>query len=325
MVSLIINQIIKMLLILLLGCLCYRCRLIDESGSKTLANLLLMVVNPLVAIMALQIDYRPELVSGLLASYLLAVVTHLLAILLAQLLIHKPGGKLPAGPALPGAASLLRGSEDYAIERFSCIYSNCGFIGIPLVQSALGNEGVFYLTAYITVFNIFSWTHGISMITGRTSLKELKKGLLTPMIAACILGLILFFAQIRIPGVPADAINYVAGMNTPLAMLIAGISVAQTDLRKMLKNLRIYLIAALKLLLMPAATLLLLVIFPINYHAALAILIAAACPTGATGTAFALKFHKNHRYASELYAFTTLLSLLTIPAFIFAAESLLSR
>lgn len=311
MVILIINQIIKMLLILLLGCLCYRLKLVDEAGNKMLANLLLLIVNPLVALNALQTDCRPELISGLLISYLLAVVTHLLAILIAHFLIREPHDA--AGKA----------SGDYALERFSCVYSNCGFIGIPLVQSILGDEGVLYLTAYVTVFNIFSWTHGIGLITGRTSLGQLKKGIFSPMVIACIFGLILFFGRIKIPQVPSDAIRYVADMNTPLAMLIAGISVAQADLLKMLKNARIYFISALKLLLVPLVTLLMLAMLPVSFHVALTILVAAACPTGATCTAFALKFHKNYRYASELYAFTTLLSLATIPILVYAAELLL--
>ena len=304
MVFLIINQIIKMLLILLLGCLCYRTKLVDEAGNKMLANLLLMVVNPLVAITALQTDYRQELVSGLLVSYLLAIATHLLAILIAHFLVKDNGDN----------------SDDRALERFSCVYSNCGFIGIPLVQSILGDEGVLYLTAYMTVFNIFSWTHGIGLITGRTSLKQLKTGILSPMVIACLTGLVLFFGRIKIPQVPSDAISYVASMNTPLAMLIAGISVAQTNLPQLLKNARIYFVSALKLLLIPLITLAVLAVLPVSFNVALTILIAAACPTGATGTAFALKFHKNYRYASELYAFTTLLSLVTIPIFVYGAE-----
>ena len=304
-----------MLLILLLGCLCYRLKLVDEAGNKMLANLLLLVVNPLVAITALQTDCRPELITGLIISYLLAIATHLLAICLSHFLIRK-GRENAAG------GTVQNGSEDYLLERFSCVYSNCGFIGIPLVQSILGDEGVLYLTAYMTVFNIFSWTHGIGLITGRFSFAQLKKGLLSPMVIACLTGLILFFGRIKIPQVPSDAINYVAGMNTPLAMLIAGISVAQTDFLKMLKNARIYFISALKLLLIPLVTLPILAVLPVSFNVALTILIAVACPTGATGTAFALKFHKNYRYASEIYAFTTLLSLITIPFFVYAAELL---
>ena len=203
------------------------------------------------------------------------------------------------------------------------MYSNCGFIGIPLVQSILGGEGVLYLTAYMTVFNIFSWTHGMMVMTENFSPKELLKGLLSPMILSSLLGLLLFFAEIRIPALLADSMNYVASMNTPLAMMIAGISVAQTDLFGMLKNKKMYLISLLKLLVLPAIVLIGLAATHLPSTVACTILVAAACPVAATGTAFALRFQKNYRYASELYAFTTIASLVTIPLLMFVAERIL--
>ncbi len=305
MFEIIITQILKMLLLMLIGCLCYRLKLVDQAGNKTLANLLLLVVNPLVAIMALQADYSPHLVKGLLLTFLLAFATHLGAAILSTILIRRTG------------------NEEYSIERFASMYSNCGFIGIPLVQSILGNEGVLYLTAYMTVFNIFSWTHGISLMTGKTSLKDLKKGLLSPMIIACTIGLVLFFLQIRLPEILSDTLSYVSSMNTPLAMMIAGISVAQTDLTAMLKNKKLYLVSAFKLLLMPAIVLAVLSVLRVDSTVACTVLVASACPAAATGTAFALRFQKNYKYSSELYAFTTLCSLITIPLFVFAAEKLL--
>jgi hypothetical protein len=305
MLLLIVNQIVKMLLILIVGFICFRLKLVDQNGNKTLSNLLLMVVNPLLAVMALQIEYKSELVQGLLIAFVLAAISHVIGIIISQLCIRK------------------NKNENFGIERFSSMYSNCGFMGIPLVQSILGSEGVFYLTAYMTVFNLFSWTHGILLMTGKTSKKELVKSLTSPMIVASVVGLVLFFARITIPTVPADAINYIASMNTPLAMLIAGISVAQTDFSKMLKKWRLYYISILKLLVMPAFVLLVLMIVKVNTLVAVTILVAAACPSAATGTAFALRFQKDYRYSSELYAFTTILSLITIPLFIYLAEILL--
>lgn len=305
MFQIIIMQIIKMLLLLLLGCFCYRKKLIDQAGNQTLANLLLMVVNPALAIASLQTDYDPALVSGLLLSYVLAVLTHLVMILFSTIMIRRTG------------------NEEYSIERFAAIYANCGFMGIPLIQSILGSEGVLYLTAYITIFNIFTWTHGVGLMTGTFSMKGLKKGLLSPMVIASLIGLALFFLRIRLPGVIADAISYVSGMNTPLAMLIAGISVAQTDIKAMLKNKRIYFVAAFKLLFMPAIVFLALIPLHLPSTVSCTLLIAAACPSAASGTAFALRFKKNYKYCSEMYAFTTLCSLITIPLFVYAAERFL--
>ena len=305
MFVIIVNQILKMLLLLLLGCLCFRMKLIDETGSKVLANLLLMVVNPMLAIVSLQTEYSAHLAQGLLVAYLLAFLTHLVASILSTILIRTTG------------------NPDCGIDRFASMYSNCGFIGIPLVQSILGNEGVLYLTAYMTIFNFFSWTHGIIIMTGTFSWKELKKGLLSPMIFASVLGVVFFFGRIHIPDLLLDSMNYVAGMNTPLAMLIAGISVAQTSLLSMLRNRKLYLISASKLLIMPALLLIVLALIPVDPMVGCTMLVAAACPVAATGTAFALRFHKNALYASELYAFTTIASLVTIPLFVFMAERLI--
>lgn len=305
MFLIIVNQILKMLLLLLLGYLCFKTKLIDQNGNKALANLLLMVVNPILAVTSLQMEYTPHLAKGLLIAYLLAFLTHCVAALLTTILIRKDD------------------NPDCNIERFCCMYSNCGFIGIPLVQSILGSEGVLYLTAYMTMFNIFSWTHGVVIMTSSSSLKDLKKGLLSPMIFSCSIGLILFFGQIRLPGLLLDSMDYVAAMNTPLAMIIAGISVAQTDLLKMLHNKRLYLISFGKLLIMPALVLAVLALIHVDSTVAYTILVAAACPVAASGTAFALRFHKNYSYASELYAFTTIASLVTVPLFVYAAEHLL--
>lgn len=305
MFQIITMQIIKMLLLLLLGIICYRRKLLDQAGSKTLANLLLMVVSPALAITSLQTDYDPALVSGLLLSYLLAILTHLVMIALSTIMIRK------------------KGNSDVEIERFAAIYANCGFMGIPLIQSILGNEGVLYITAYMTVFNIVTWTHGIGIMTGNFSLKEVKKGLLSPMVIASFIGLILFFLRIRLPDVVNDTLTYVSQMNTPLAMLIAGISVAQTNIPALLKKRKIYFTAAFKLLFMPAVVLLALIPLRLPFNVACTILVAAACPSAATGTAFALRCQKNYKYYSELYAFTTLLSLVTIPMFVYAAERFL--
>lgn len=339
MFSVIITQIIKMLLILFVGILVSRLHLIDDHANKALANLLLLVVNPIVAITALQTDYSPDLVRGLLISYALAVLTHLIMIPVSTLLIRKPSaGQLlssentqntaSSDQEKPGGLSHQTAYDNCAVERFAVIYSNCGFIGIPLVQSILGSEGVLYLTAYMTVFNIFSWTHGLGLMTKdmddksapaagsiSASAQALLRHLCTPMILASTLGLVLFFLQIKFPPIISDTLDYIGNMNTPLAMIIAGVSVSQVNIPAMLRDPRVYLVSFGKLLLMPAIVFVILLLVHVDSTVAYTILVASACPCAATGTAFALKYHKNYAYSSELYAFSTLCSLITIPAF----------
>lgn len=304
MFLLIFNQLLKMIFIMLIAVICFKIKLITQEGNRNLSNLLLMVINPCVILTVYQTDYEPRLVKGLLISFAAAFAAHFIGIMIARLFIPS------------------KNNENYAIERFASVYSNCGFIGIPLINSVLGAEGVFYLTAYMTVFNLLAWTHGLTLLSKRFELKKIKEGLLSPMIISSFIAMILFFAQIRIPSVILDSMDYIADMNTPVAMLVAGFSLAQTDIRKILTNLRIYWISFIKLLAVPMVVLLFLWIFHVDYTIAYMTLIAAACPTSATTTMLCIRYHHNYQYASELFSFTTILSLITIPIVTAAASFL---
>lgn len=260
-----------------------------------------MVVNPCLIITVYQTPYDPALIRGLMISFAAAAAAHILGILMAHFLI--PAGKNP----------------EYAIERIAAVYSNCGFIGIPLINSVLGSDGVFYLTAYMTVFNILTWTHSLILLNGSFSFRRLRQGLLSPMMIGVVIAVVLYFARIQLPSVLLDSMNYIADMNTPLAMIIAGVSVAQTDLKKIFTKLHIYWTTILKLILIPFAVLLLLAAFRVEHDIAYTTLIAAACPTGATLTMMAIQFNKNYQYASEIFAFTTVCSIATIPFMTFLA------
>lgn len=301
MFILIFNQLIKMLFILILAFICYRIKLVNQEGNRNLSNLLLMIVNPCLIITTYQTDYDARLVRGLLIAFGVALAAHFIGILIARIAIRQTG------------------NPDYAIDRFSSVYSNCGFMGIPLIYSVLGSEGVFYLTAYLTVFNVLTWTHGLALLEGKFSFHRLREGLTAPMVVGTFIGALLFFLQLKLPEVLLHSMNYVADMNTPLAMMIAGISVAQADLKKIFTNFRIYWVSFLKLIVFPLAVLLFLVVFRIEYNIAYTVLIAAACPTATTLTMMAIRFQKNYTYASEIFAFTTVLSIVTIPLIAFIA------
>ena len=109
-------------------------------------------------------------------------------------------------------------------------------------------------------------------------------------------------------------------MNTPIAMIIAGICIAQTDIRKTLFKWRIYLVCFLKLLVAPC--ILILIVKPLLGSGMVSgvSVIAAASPVATMCMIFAVRYDKDSRYASELFAVSTLLSMLTIPAVLFLLE-----
>lgn len=299
-------QIAIMFFIILIGIICYRVRLIDQITNKKLSDIVLMLVSPILILVSYQREYDSTLLSGLFISLILAVITHIFGIVISKV--------------------MLRGNkhrEDLVIERFAVIYSNCGFIGIPMAGGLFGSEGVFYITAYMTIFNLLVWTHGIIIMTGKGDTKSLGKALLSPSIIAAVVGFFLFITRIMLPDILTDTLTYIGNMNTPLAMLVAGITIAQTDMKKLLVKLRIYYISFIKLLLIPIAMLFAFRVFEVPNVVLLTSILAAACPSAAMVNLFALRYDKNYLYASEIFAVSTIASMVTIPFVMFIANLIL--
>ena len=300
------TKIIEMFIILLIGAGAYKARIADEETGSRLTRVLLNIISPCVILLSYQIDFDKERLYGLAVTAILSFASFLIAIAVSKIAVPKN-----AGP-------------DMAVERMSIVYSNCGFIGIPLIDGILGREGVFYMTAYLTVFNIFIWSHGIMLMSGKSeSMKKTVRSLINPSNAAIILGILLFLTGIRLPEIFREPVALIAGMNTPAAMLISGINLAQSDFLGGLKNKRTYIISIAKLIVVPSLTLLLLLAAGADRSISITILTAAACPSGALSTMFALQYKRNSQYASNLLTITTALSLITIPAIMAAASGIL--
>lgn len=301
------ERVLIMAVILVIGAVAYLTGVVSKDGTKTLSSVELKIVNPLLIFMSYQTEFDSGRFRGLIWAFLLSAGAFAVMIPLASL-IRRPSDD----PEQNGRR---------IVERFSCIYSNCGFMGIPLVSALYGSEGVLYLTGFITVFNLLVFTHGYMMMKEQRDLTALRQAVTSPTVIAVILGAICYVARLRLTSIPGagqifnDAFQFVADMNTPLAMIIAGATAAQSSLLKSLTDRGIMLTTAVKLIVMPSVTIGLLALLPESIPALpkLVVCIACACPAATTGTMFALLFDKNARRCSEIFAVTTILSLLTLP------------
>lgn len=293
------GKIVEMFIILLIGFLAFKFDILDNASNKRLSAMLTKVISPALLFMSYQLEFDEERLKGLITTLLLATLTHLISIVVANLMFKKGS------------------SADVEIERFSCVYSNCGFIGIPLIQAIYGQEGVFYMTAYITIFNLFVWSHGLTLMCGTASspIATIKK-CIQPVTIMIFLGIICFLLRIKVPAIIGNSFNCIGAMNTPVAMIVAGCNLAESDLIGTLKRSRSYVISFVKLVLIPIICILVMKFIPAGPVFVTSVLIGVACPAGAMGTVLALQNDKNSNYASELFTLTTLLSLVTIPGVI---------
>ena len=178
MAAVVTEKIIEMFLILLGGVIVYKAGLIDDKTVPKLSNLLLMFISPLLIFQSYQMEFEMRLFYGLLWTLTASAVTFAVTIVLSELLFRKKGERTP-------------------VEKIAVIYSNSGFIGLPLINGIIGSEGIFYMTAYLTVFNLLLWTHGVLVMGSAGSFKEMCKNLLTPTIIAIFAGVVCFVTQLR--------------------------------------------------------------------------------------------------------------------------------
>ena len=268
----VLKKIIEMFIILLVGVIIYKAKIINDVSTKHLSNVLLLLVSPLLIIQSYQIDFNRELLQGLIWAFAASFLTFLFMIVASEFLCHGDRNRS-------------------SVEKIAVSYSNSGFIGIPLISGVLGDKGVFYMTAYITVFNLLLWTHGIILMGDNDGLKGAWKNFLSPAILSIVIGIILFLFQLRLPQFIENPLEMIASMNTPLGMM---------------------------------AGLVILWLLPLEFEVAFTVFIALACPAGASVIMFAQRYDRDAYYASEIFVITTLLSAVTIPLLSVVAVSLLS-
>ncbi len=295
MTSIVLNQTIVMLILMIAGVICRKTGIISENSNRELSSFVLKFVNPVMVFMSYQTEYDSRLVKNLLICFAISAILFLVSIVLSYVLIRDKKGR------------------ETEIERFSAIYSNCGFMGIPLVKAMFGMEGVFYLTAFITVFNLVVWTHGIILISGEKNFKQVVKVFYSPVIISIALGLVFFFCRITLPEIISRSLEYISELNTPLAMIVSGITMAGTNLKDLVKNFNIYRVCLIKLIIIPVIAVLALSPFDMDEKVRLTAIVALSAPPAAMCTLQCIRYGKNSLYASEIFTAGTILSVITLP------------
>ncbi|MCR2026843.1 AEC family transporter [Anaerotruncus colihominis] len=294
------GQVAVMFILLGVGIVIRRRGIVSQVSAEQFSGFVLLIVTPTLLIQSFQRDFEPKLGLLIAAAALLTIVFHLLAIPITKL--------------------VFRGmQDDYdSVGRLSAICSNCGFMGIPLMSAAMGELGALVAAVYIAVFNLYIWSHGV-MILRRTRQVSAREILLTPCVVAALAGTALFLLRIRLPGILQNAMGYLAGLNTPLPMIITGILIAEVKPKTLFNDFRLWITAAMRLLVLPLAMLAVLLVlrapswFDGAQTAALGVMIACACPTAVSCVMMPARFDADAALGARLVAVTTLLSIVTIP------------
>ena len=291
----IVKQIIIMFLLMMVGFVIYRKKMVDDHTTKQLTDFVLYLVNPALSLVSFQQIFSYAKLYGFLMVFIVSLFMIFLGIFAGKLIIGK----------------------DFSLEQYACGFSNAGFIGIPLVQSLLGVEYVFYISAFLIAFNLISWTYGLYLISGKADFSA-KKILTNPVIIAAILGMLIFVLQIKLPVVLTSTLSTVGNMNTPLGMIILGTYIAKEDIVKVFTTKMSYKVSLVRLIVVPLIIIFVLRFVPLPYEELRTLLLICACaPCGATLAMFSQMCGKDYSYGAQIVSLSTLLCPLSIVSILY--------
>ena len=287
-----------MALLMAVGIYLSRKGFLSPQGTKDLGAILLRIIIPCVIVKSYITTYSRERLLELALSAGLALAAFILAM---------------------GIAYLVYGKRR-RIENFASAFCNAGFIGIPLAQAVIGDEGVFYMAASVALLNLFQWTYGVYIMTDRRDSISAKTIAKNPVVIAIVIGIALFLSRLPVPGIVTSTLGYIAGMNTPVAMILMGTYMAKLPWRKLLDK-RAYGCVLFRLVIIPAVVLLVFWALPIsNQNVALAAYLAAATPVGANICVFAQQYDCDYEFSVVTVCLSTVLSIVTVPLMVSLAQ-----
>lgn len=282
------------------GYLLNRRGFVKNEGSRFLSTLIVNVFNPALIVSGVLGNEKVGTLDDIIQVVILAAITY--AVLIGIGLIYPIMARVPVN---------MR-----AMSNIMILFSNIGFMGIPVLSGIFGKEAILYITIFIIPFNILVYTYGIYLITkdiqsGRKKF-DVKK-ILNIGVLACVAAILIFALRLKLPVFMVSTIDYLGGVTTPLSMITIGISLGQTKLKEVFSDLQLYKIAVFKLLIVPIVAAFLLKPFVNNPVILGVTVLLAGMPIGNISTLLASEYNLDTDLPTRGIVLTTLLSLVTLP------------
>ena len=312
-----VSKILSLLVLVGAGVVLVKTKLLKKEDSVALSKISVFLLSPCVIVSSFSMKVDGKAGQSLLLCFSYAILANFLFLFLGTLL-RKP---LHLSP----------------VEEMSLEYTNCGNFVLPMVASVLGEEYLLYVSAYITVYNLLVWTHGIHLFQGkaeqtkeeRSKENAFLKILFNPNILAILFGVFLFFTKVSLPAPISLAISDLGKMIGPISMLITGIVLGSMSFKKIVSYRRIYMVTAFRLLFFPFIYLLLISVlsridgFLDNPVLFLVTFLSAMAPAAANVSQFAILYGKEEEYASCINIFTTLCTIISMPILVYLSGVIL--
>ncbi len=313
----VIFTVLSLIALAIPGFLLAKCKMVGEKASETLSNVVLYVCQPALVFMGFQ---GKEFSSGIGINMLIVAGLTLALHLIMTVIMFV----------------CCRNKDNNAkinCLRFASIFGNCGFMGLPMIQSLfsfdkeLASEAVIYCAVVLAVFNMLSWTLGVYIMSKDKKQISVKKILLNPTIIGVVVGFLVYvIAKVPLRIITPEgstsnliinkfmnSVEFLADAVTPMAMLVIGIKLANANLKQIFLDKYAYICAFFKLIVASLVTMLIITFLPISSLIKYSLFFLLSVPSATSTALFAVKYNSDSDSASVMVLLTSILSMATMP------------
>ena len=303
---LLLYKIAQLFIVMIIGFALVKMRVVKTSESVVLSRLALYLFMPAAIINSFNVKLTSEILGGFALAVGAGIVLHIML--------------------LGVDAIFARAAKATAVERASVIYSNAGNLIIPIVSFVLGDEWVIYSLGFMSVQLCFIWSQGIRLFE-RGKKFDLKV-LLNPNIIAIARGLVILLSGMTLPAFVTDITASLGGVLGYVGMLIAGMTAAGLDFKKMVKYRRLYLTTVMRVAVCPLLALAILLLgrlavnIPNTKEILLISFLATMTPSAATIMQLSQLYDTEVDYAVAINILTTVVACATMPLLVLLYQAI---
>lgn len=298
-ITVILDTMMVLFGIMALGYGANRAGILDEVSNGRISRLVLSITTPLMIIKAVFSESLTGDKSEIVTIFLLGLGMYAILPLFARI-----------------AVKLLNvNPDDSGTYEMMLIFANTSFIGYPIMKSLFGDWAVFYSSILNMPFNFLVFTYGVYLVSRsrKDSFRFGIREILNPGVIASLVALFLYFTGIRLPSGIISIMSMVGDTTVPLSMLTIGSSLALIPVKDLFREPKLYVLSAIKLLIMPSVCYILLSMVLKDQFLVNMITINVGLPAGTMTVMISNQYNGNTRMASIGVFITTLASVATVP------------
>lgn len=302
--AIVFQQMLVIVILFGIGYICHKKGKINPDHQKCLSWLTVNIFNPALVLSSVVNRTNEIKKEKVFLVFLIAFIMFFLLVVISKFIV----------------IMRKRKQREAVIIQLMYIFSNLGFIGIPVVRSVLGNEYVFFVSIFVLEYTVLLYTYGVNLVQESFSIKTLKSAINIGTISA-VAALILFFGNVPVHSVLKTSVEYLGDVATPLALIVTGASLeTKSGIVQVLKNRDAYMFSIVKLLILPLVSIFIMRQINLPQDLKLLFLIMFSMPVGSLPLMLLTERGWNTKLCSDCIMQTTLLAVVTIPLMVYVFQ-----